>query len=567
MRETERVRSEQLARILRVRDDPCSLLGYDILGYGGTLDLAPGTRSVADVVDELSRRDVGVDDPDLRLIGVQAAVAELRASGEAEVRTGTLTHDLPQRQTVTLHLTPDGTDVVTCWVTSSLVPASHHHVAPRDAPSTVGEAAVALGGESYEIVVLEDLDDELAARLMQHLGSRSAAYRGHEVTGVRAGRVEYRSEVDDRRGRAPRAGYVLVVERRTRPGEPRHGVLTEVLLLNADPLAQVSSATFHHLGVDWRPPDPPPRRRDEPLDPWRLQLHLDLACADEVELGAVVRRLLDGLVDGWRELAGADPVEDPDVWFAWAVTPRDAPTRGSKRLGRSTRSAARLREILDGGTSGGVIGWRWVGARDGVFRPKVDLSVGTYAGPEETYVAVELQLLPEPPTEMIHRAEGLLVDLLLRTIDAGAPVRFASLTDDSENHDTTAYEAATAITSLAGRRAGGRWLRSYSWVTYVPPDLARVLDEAGTLTVRVHEVRRLPDDRGLLVRSTAHLADHVGDHVAALRRALDPLLDPRPTRTLLAGRTSGLRVVWDDGSVGPLDHGRLEFHADRLRRG
>jgi hypothetical protein len=167
--------------------------------------------------------------------------------------------------------------------------------------------------------------------------------------------------------------------------------------------------------------------------------------------------------------------------------------------------------------------------------------------------------------ETIARVESALHAMLVDVVERWNP-SFANLTDDSEAGIPSGMAMECAIPrSTPPEVLERRRLRSYSWTTFVCPEIASRLGGAAAMIEsgafwQVEEVRN-----GLVLQATEHLADFAGEPVRAVHDVLAPVLRTGATHGphMLTG---GLRILWDDGRAGPFDYGRLQRFYERTGR-
>jgi hypothetical protein len=295
------------------------------------------------------------------------------------------------------------------------------------------------------------------------------------------------------------------------------------------------------------------------LEPWRLQCLLNLRLDDHAEFATATTWLVDRVRRLWAELTATDPVSSRQVLLEWSAQPAQGRrwTSDPTLPTDSTASYRRLQQALARGGGGLAAEWFWAAPPDGVWRPPVDLQISARYDLAVTSVSVELRTYPDATEENIAAAETALIALLVDAVHAALPVTFGNITDDNVEHNVTAFDDATRGVATATKDPEA-YARSYSWITYLSEALTGRLDSPSSLVEDHGLFRAERVGAGLFVQATEHLADHTGAAVLALRRALDPVLEVRPSLRPARGLTSGLRVVWDDGTVGPWDHGRLE---------
>lgn len=219
-----------------------------------------------------------------------------------------------------------------------------------------------------------------------------------------------------------------------------------------------------------------------------------------------------------------------------------ARTEGFRVLGLGERTPRSRRKITAkwqlarsiGSAPSGVLGASWSNdANDYEFDERPTwLATATWGGSEPTRVTVRLQLRArrDDVLSVAQRVgadlSGLLVELLMLT---GAVYAYATVTDLED-------EPRRFINGFAAEPCDDRpAVFGYSWMTWVPPTLATLLDRNAMAEARLTAHHLVDGSGGVLVVSNEPTAVLPESDLTALRTLLQPVLLPErldsPRRT------------------------------------
>ena len=147
----------------------------------------------------------------------------------------------------------------------------------------------------------------------------------------------------------------------------------------------------------------------------------------------------------------------------------------------------------------------------------------------------------EAPARKASAAETLR-ELLIR-IAGQRPLLYGGVSDDGTELEV-ALDRAQRLNGRVARLEADQFLRSYSWVTFVPKRFLHRFED-GARPVDTGAFQAITElESGLALQATDQLDAYGPEAVCAVRRALSPVLRDRPTR--FHPSDEHLRICWDD---------------------